>query len=172
MNKVKFKCRNKPGIDKLSFTLSIADQHKMIILNRLTSMVNGNKYNIKVFNDPNSSNRERYNNIYQFEFNGFTTKLLVYPINPAHNFLKVEFNPNKSKKEGVIINGFQIVQPSEKQLEIRLIALGQHLKDATCYLTKRIQDTFQHDVDIKFLVVDSIERERSGKLRVVKRTFI
>lgn len=75
------------------------------------------------------------------------------------------------KKENVIINGFQIEQTQENNLSIRLVAKDKDYSLAVNYLSKRIKETFSSDVQLKFFSVGSIEREKSGKLRVVKRVI-
>lgn len=73
------------------------------------------------------------------------------------------------KKENVIINGFQVEQTHENNLSIRLVAQDSDYKLAVNYLSKRIKETFSSDVQLEFYSVGTIEREKSGKLRVVKR---
>ena len=72
------------------------------------------------------------------------------------------------KKTGVIINGYQVEQKSIDRIVISIVAEELDFEIAKKSLTLKVHDTFDRDIDIEFHKKDSIAREKSGKLRVIK----
>lgn len=99
--------RNKiPSVlnDKISITVPVPSKFRMTVKNRL---LEGMKYlrskNIPAIHYPNQN---RYGNNFEFTLptdtveGFFDLKISIYPINTAHNFFRVEFNPNKLGSKG------------------------------------------------------------------------
>ena len=72
------------------------------------------------------------------------------------------------KRTGAIINGYQVEQKSLDKIVISIIAEDLDFEIAKKYLTMKIHDTFDRDIEIEFYKKDFIAREQSGKLRVIK----
>ena len=75
------------------------------------------------------------------------------------------------KREGVVVDGFQIIQSAYDKLNIKLVVKESEFSLVTQFLTLRLNRTFSTTVNLTFESVHRIEREKSGKLRVIKRTF-
>ena len=90
--------------DKLSGTLPVPDKRKMRVKNRLLKL----KEYFKSKNIPakHYPNQERYGNNFKFTLptdtkeGTFDLKISIYPMNKSHNFLRIEFNPNKLGTKG------------------------------------------------------------------------
>lgn len=85
--------------DKIAFTMAIEDDKKMPLLDTINNEYFFSKYERKVYSDSNG----RYKNNYQFTIhNNNTIEVSLYPKNKRHNFFRIEFNPDKLGKEGLI----------------------------------------------------------------------
>jgi len=85
--------------DKLTFTLPINIDERLNLINRINDPEFYQDYNRKVYN----SKAGRYKNNYQFTiYKGNTIEVSLYPINTKHNFLRIEYNPNKLGRNGRI----------------------------------------------------------------------
>jgi hypothetical protein len=85
--------------DKLAFTYPIDSKKRMALFDKINQPEFYGVYNRKVY----GNTKGRYKNNYQFEiYQGNTIELSLYPCNTQHNFLRVEFNPDKLGKEGGI----------------------------------------------------------------------
>lgn len=73
------------------------------------------------------------------------------------------------KKKCTKIDAFQIVQNTDLGLKIRIGASYEEYKKASCYLDKELRRRFDESIEISFEHVSGIDREPSGKLRVIKR---
>ncbi len=76
-----------------------------------------------------------------------------------------------AKKKGLPVQGYQVEQSSPSCLTINIVAIDHVFTEIATFLAAEIKAKFDEDVAIQFNRVDSIAREKSGKLRVIKRTF-
>src|SRR5664280_2112858 len=87
--------------DKLSFTLPLTGLKKNQVLNRINNQEFRSKYGIRVHNSRNK--RNRYKNNYSFPIDDHNSMIVsMYPIHTNHNFIRVEFNPDKLGRNGII----------------------------------------------------------------------
>ncbi len=83
--------------DKMAITVPINIRKRKLLLNKINTILSSSDYKIKVYG-PNGG---RYKNNYQVTIhNKITIELSMYPINKSHNFLRLEYNPAKLRKEG------------------------------------------------------------------------
>lgn len=73
------------------------------------------------------------------------------------------------RKAGFNIIGVQFIQNREKDILVKLVYLGGEKASITDFIKKRIRMDFDSSVKVNVEFVSKIEREPSGKLRVVKR---
>lgn len=73
------------------------------------------------------------------------------------------------KKEDGVINGVQFVQKKIEKLEINIVSGKGFKKTHKKKIVDRLREGFDPNIVIEFHEKDSIKREESGKLRVVKR---
>lgn len=101
---VKHKLRTPVSFDKISVTLQIDDEYKLKLKDQLLQLLETYKKMGRIAK--HYSHQERYGNIFRFEVptdtdeGHFVLKILIYPMDKAHNFFKVEFNPNKLGTKG------------------------------------------------------------------------
>lgn len=101
---VKHKLRTPVSFDKISVTLQIDDEYKLKLKDQLLLLLETYKEKGRIAK--HYSHQERYGNIFRFEVptdtdeGHFVLKILIYPMDKAHNFFKVEFNPNKLGTKG------------------------------------------------------------------------
>ena len=74
------------------------------------------------------------------------------------------------RNEGVSLPPFQALQNTDGQLDIRFQTSTAALEEIARRPTPRFHDAFHDDLQPSFSLVSKLEREPSGKLRVVKRT--
>lgn len=76
------------------------------------------------------------------------------------------------KAESGAITQFQAMQTAPDKFRLRLV-LGESSREADieAHLSARISEVLQMTPQIEFEYVPAIERERSGKMRLIKRTF-
>lgn len=72
------------------------------------------------------------------------------------------------KRTGVIINGYQVEQTAVDKILISLVSTDQDFETVKILLTQKIRANFDREVNLEFLKKDFINREKSGKLRVIK----
>jgi hypothetical protein len=84
--------------DKVAFTLPVIKEKRLKLIDRINNPDFYEEYNRKVY----GRNKGRYKNNYQFTIDGNNINLSVYPRNKHHNFLRVEFNPAKLGKTGMV----------------------------------------------------------------------
>jgi phenylacetate-CoA ligase len=73
------------------------------------------------------------------------------------------------RKAGKKIPPFQAIQRCDGKLELNFVTDPDNLKEIVVTLSSRISESLDNDLDVEFQRVDSIAREPSGKLRIVKR---
>jgi len=73
-------------------------------------------------------------------------------------------------RAGIGVSGFQVEQDTRTTLVVRLVRPGAEREHLQAFLTERIKQTFDQGVDVRFEAVESVERESSGKMRIVKCT--
>ena len=101
MNITRRKFKPQLIFDKLSFTLPLSKLKKDKVLTRLTNPGFCSKYDIRS-RKPRSKG-SRYHNNYSFPIDDQNSMdVSVYPVNTKHNFLRVEFNPDKLGRNGLI----------------------------------------------------------------------
>jgi hypothetical protein len=101
MNITRLKFKPQLIFDKLSFTLPLSKLKRNQVLARLTNQGFCSKYAIE--NRKPRSKGNRYRNNYSFPIDDQNSMdVSVYPINTKHNFLRVEFNPDKLGRNGLI----------------------------------------------------------------------
>lgn len=76
-----------------------------------------------------------------------------------------------AKKRGLPIQGYQVEQTSPTCLIISIVAAEHVFAEISDFLAGEIKAKFDNEIVIQFQRVESIPREKSGKLRVIKRTF-
>jgi hypothetical protein len=87
--------------DKLSFTLPLTKLKRNLVLKRINKQEFRSKYSIRVHNSHGKGNR--YKNNYSCPIDDQNSmKVSMYPINASHNFIRVELNPDKLDKVGMI----------------------------------------------------------------------
>lgn len=73
------------------------------------------------------------------------------------------------KKElGIIVDGLQITQVETNKLEIKMVTSNDNLNKISSMIVNVLHEKFDSNVIVVFKLVDQIERESSGKLRVIK----
>lgn len=72
------------------------------------------------------------------------------------------------KSSGIIIDGVQFIFSSGK-MEIKIVSDQVSFDKSKEYIYKRLSESFSKTLPITFSKVDIIQREPSGKLRVIKR---
>jgi phenylacetate-CoA ligase len=69
----------------------------------------------------------------------------------------------------VEVSGFQVIQNSYDNFSIKIIMHRSELKNVVeSYILEKVQESFGADVVVKFLYVKGIDRETSGKIRLIK----
>ena len=76
------------------------------------------------------------------------------------------FEELKSKQSG--IKQFQVIQKAVNKLQINLVLEGGHAPSIELQLTNRIRETVHPDFIFDFSYMKTLEREKSGKMRVIK----
>jgi len=72
---------------------------------------------------------------------------------------------------GVEVSGFQVIQNFYDNFTIKIIMHRSEFKNLVeNYILEKVQESFGSDVYIKFLYVERIDREKSGKIRLIKST--
>ena len=95
---IKHKLRTPVSFDMISVTLRIEDHNKIKLKDKLLLLLETYKEKGQIAK--HYFHQERYGNIFRFEVptdtdaGHFVLKILIYPMDKAHNFFKVEFNPN------------------------------------------------------------------------------
>lgn len=74
-----------------------------------------------------------------------------------------------AKKLGLIINGLQFTQYKDLSIEVHLVCATGQFSQISKYFDERLTSDFDRQLQYQFKQVDRIEREPSGKLRVVKK---
>jgi phenylacetate-CoA ligase len=74
------------------------------------------------------------------------------------------------KRSGISLPPFQAVQDAPGQLNVRFQTSTQLSSDVAERIKAQLVETFQHKMDIRIVLTSQLEREESGKFRVVKRT--
>jgi len=101
---IKHKLRTPVSFDMISVTLRIEDHNKIKLKDKLLLLLETYKEKGQIAK--HYFHQERYGNIFRFEVptdtdaGHFVLKILIYPMDKAHNFFKVEFNPNKLGTKG------------------------------------------------------------------------
>ena len=73
------------------------------------------------------------------------------------------------KKElGILIDGLQITQTDINKLEIKMVTSIDNLNKISSKIVDVLHEKFDSTVRVSFKLVNQIERESSGKLRVIK----
>jgi phenylacetate-CoA ligase len=75
------------------------------------------------------------------------------------------------KKNGASLNGVQFVQKNKNELDIKIVPGSGFISEHKNYIENRIREKFDSKIKITFIEEPFIEREKSGKMRVVKRLF-
>lgn len=75
------------------------------------------------------------------------------------------------KKNGASLNGIQFIQKNRNELNIKIVPGSGFINEHKYYIENRIREKFDSKIKIKFTEEPFIEREKSGKMRVVKRLF-
>ncbi|MGM0953163.1 MAG: phenylacetate--CoA ligase family protein [Pseudomonadota bacterium] len=73
-----------------------------------------------------------------------------------------------ARKKNLNAKGVQFIQNRNLDIIVKLMAGDKDYQDLKVYIEKRIREDFDRYIDISFELVNKIEREPSGKLRVVK----
>lgn len=76
-----------------------------------------------------------------------------------------------AKKSDMPVRGYQIEQMSLDRMVVNIVADDSVFPKIKFFLEHRIKNNFDDSVEIIFNQVSSINREVSGKLRVIKRSF-
>ena len=73
-----------------------------------------------------------------------------------------------AKKMGYVINGIQFLQNASLDIEIRVVCEDSDFEGLHSHFKDRLRKDFDTNINISVIKVDKIERELSGKIRVVK----
>lgn len=73
-----------------------------------------------------------------------------------------------AKKSGIVINGFQLEQIKIDHLLIKAVCTESHFLKFKDFITSKIKCDFDSNVTLAFENPTEIQREKSGKLRVIK----
>ncbi len=85
--------------DKIAFTFPIRKRDRLSVINIINDPEFHSFFNRRVYGYTGG----RYRNNYQFTIHkGNTIELSLYPINSHHNFLRLEYNPNKLGIKGCV----------------------------------------------------------------------
>lgn len=76
------------------------------------------------------------------------------------------FEDLKSRKGG--ISQFQVIQESIESMRVKIVRSTNYSSDTESIIAQEFKMRFSATMDIKFEYVESIQREKSGKLRLVK----
>lgn len=74
-----------------------------------------------------------------------------------------------AKKSGIIVDGFQLEQTAVDQLLIRIVCTPENFLSFQDFIIPRIKREFDENARVTFENPTEIPREKSGKLRVIKR---
>jgi phenylacetate-CoA ligase len=74
------------------------------------------------------------------------------------------------KKMNIPIDSFQVIQDKSRFI-VKVVCKNENFKKICNFVKKDLLEKFDRNLNIEFMNVDSIERETSGKLRVVKRLY-
>lgn len=75
------------------------------------------------------------------------------------------------QKKGQIIKGFQVIQNSYENFEIKIVIENCDKKYIEDYISKCVYESYGNYAILTFKYVDHIDREPSGKIRVVKSLY-
>ena len=73
----------------------------------------------------------------------------------------------ETKKRNMGIEQFQVVQKSTNQFVIKIIPSGEYGTLCEEFIKNKIAEGFGDDTKVDFLIVEKIERENSGKMRLI-----
>lgn len=76
-----------------------------------------------------------------------------------------------AKKKGLPADGVQFVQESDGRIVVKIICKQNIIDPLSKHIVKRLADSFDNNFPITIERVEHIEREKSGKMRFVKREF-
>lgn len=76
-----------------------------------------------------------------------------------------------AKKMNLPVRGYQIEQTAVDKLVINIVASDLVYSEISKYILAKIKTDFDANINITFNKVENIAREKSGKLRVIKRAF-
>lgn len=74
-----------------------------------------------------------------------------------------------ARKVGMVVSGIQFVQKANYDIVVKVVARDDVVVEFSEYVIGRIHKEFDEEVTVDVVSVPAIEREASGKLRVVKR---
>ena len=89
---------------------------------------------------------------------------LVHPESVIYVFEDIQ-------KRGKVFEQFQVIQNSLIDLDVYVVPRDKFSPKIMDDVEKNLKSVLHADVNVNFFQVDSIERENSGKMRVVKRNF-
>lgn len=72
------------------------------------------------------------------------------------------------KKKGLGLKQYQIIQKSINNIIIKIVRDTAYSKEIQTYFENKIKERMGMNIKIEYKFVDKIEREKSGKLRIVK----
>jgi phenylacetate-CoA ligase len=72
------------------------------------------------------------------------------------------------QRQGINISAFQVTQLDWENIVVRLVATQNERQRAEHYIERKVHGTYGHYAKIRFEYVQQIDRERSGKIRLIK----
>ena len=72
-----------------------------------------------------------------------------------------------AKRSGLAIKGMQVRQIAIDALEIKSVCSEESLPSIERFFVDRLKSDFDKDVQVEFFAVDQVDREASGKMRVI-----
>ncbi|MCZ8133159.1 MAG: hypothetical protein O9284_17980 [Steroidobacteraceae bacterium] len=76
----------------------------------------------------------------------------------------------EAKKNGMDVRGFQVVQLAPERLHIKVVPTTNENDLLLAFVRKNVRERFHPDTEVEFEYVAAIPRERSGKIRLVKKS--
>jgi len=96
-----------------------------------------------------------YDTIYNKEGKSFHGEFFMYMFEELHD-------------QGAVVSSFQVIQESFKEFTVNVVMSKDLKKIVKSHITKRVKDSYGDYAKIKVRLVNSIPREKSGKIRLIK----
>lgn len=100
-----------------------------------------------------------YDTIYNKEGKGFHGEFFMYMFEELQD-------------KGIVVSSFQVIQESFENFTIKVITLDSSMEAIESHIVQRVKQYYGDYANIKINFVDSIPREKSGKIRLIKTLLV